>query len=167
MAFLGAPPLSGQVLGLWPDCCRDINVILAGHPYYHAWKGKKQYTLPDPCAIDGSSIHPWTAASPTKTKKASLAESPKHRKSPHHQRFSKKKRSWRLYQERISHMVGMIGFEPMVFCSQSRRDNQTSLHPEARTLSAFWARIQVFSFPKGENYSFLPHLMMETSPYFC
>ena len=32
-------------------------------------------------------------------------------------------------------MVGMIGFEPMVFCSQSRRDNQASLHPEA---SIFW-----------------------------
>ena len=52
MAFLGAPPLSGQVLGLWPDCCRDINVLLAGHPYYHACKGQKQYTLPDPCAIE-------------------------------------------------------------------------------------------------------------------
>lgn len=24
----------------------------------------------------------------------------------------------------------MIGFEPMVFCSQSRRDNQASLHPD-------------------------------------
>lgn len=30
----------------------------------------------------------------------------------------------------FSMMVGMIGFEPMVFCSQSRRDNQASLHPD-------------------------------------
>ena len=43
MAFLGAPPLSGQVLGLWPDCCRDINVLLAGHPYYHVCERKKQW----------------------------------------------------------------------------------------------------------------------------
>lgn len=53
MAFLGAPPLGGQVLGLWPDCCRDINVLLAGHPYYHACKGQKQYTMPELCAIEG------------------------------------------------------------------------------------------------------------------
>lgn len=30
-----------------------------------------------------------------------------------------------------SNVVGMIGFEPMVFCSQSRRDSQATLHPEA------------------------------------
>lgn len=44
MAFLGAPPLSGHVLGLWPDYCRGINVLLAGHPDYHVCKGQKQYT---------------------------------------------------------------------------------------------------------------------------
>ena len=27
-------------------------------------------------------------------------------------------------------MVGMTGFEPVLFCSQSRRDNQATLHPE-------------------------------------
>ena len=28
------------------------------------------------------------------------------------------------------HMVGMAGFEPAVFCSQSRRGNQAALHPD-------------------------------------
>lgn len=27
MAFLGVPPLRGQVLGLWPDRNKDINVL--------------------------------------------------------------------------------------------------------------------------------------------
>ena len=35
-----------------------------------------------------------------------------------------------LYQTNASIMVGMIGFEPMIFCSQSRRDNQATLHPD-------------------------------------
>ena len=34
------------------------------------------------------------------------------------------------YQTANSAMVGMIGFEPMIFCSQSRRGNQAALHPE-------------------------------------
>ena len=42
MAFLGAPPLSGQVLGLWPDCCKDIYVLLVGHPYYRPSENKKK-----------------------------------------------------------------------------------------------------------------------------
>lgn len=51
--------------------------------------------------------------------------------------FSRKKFLIALYQERISYLVGMIGFEPMVFCSQSRRDNQASLHPEANIFCVF------------------------------
>ncbi len=27
-------------------------------------------------------------------------------------------------------LVGMTGFEPVIFCSQSRRGNQAALHPE-------------------------------------
>ena len=30
----------------------------------------------------------------------------------------------------FGYLVGMAGFEPAIFCSQSRRDNQASLHPE-------------------------------------
>ena len=48
----------------------------------------------------------------------------------------KEKMSLLLYQGHISRLVGMIGFEPMVFCSQSRRDNQASLHPEAQLFSS-------------------------------
>ena len=60
MAFLGAPPLSGQVLGLWPDCCRDINVLLAGHPYYYHTKGKSNI----PCMIRARLMVPRSIPGP-------------------------------------------------------------------------------------------------------
>lgn len=48
----------------------------------------------------------------------------------------KQKRPDAKHQVHSCYVVGMIGFEPMVFCSQSRRDNQASLHPEALLFSA-------------------------------
>ena len=38
------------------------------------------------------------------------------------------KRLDNVYQTYSLQMVGMTGFEPVVFCSQSRRDNQATLH---------------------------------------
>ena len=39
------------------------------------------------------------------------------------------------YQVCSYRLVGIIGFEPMIFCSQSRRGNQAALYPEAHI---FW-----------------------------
>jgi hypothetical protein len=36
-----------------------------------------------------------------------------------------------------THFVGVAGFEPATSCSQSRRDNRATLHPEKRDLSVF------------------------------
>ena len=54
--------------------------------------------------------------------------------------FPKKNPRHDMYQGYPNHLVGMIGFEPMVFCSQSRRDNQASLHPEAHIFSSSLSR---------------------------
>ena len=35
----------------------------------------------------------------------------------------------------ISRLVGVAGFEPATSCSQSRRDNRATLHPEILSIS--------------------------------
>ena len=50
-----------------------------------------------------------------------------------HQRennYAKKKNFDTNASKSTIHLVGMAGFEPAVFCSQSRRGNQAALHPE-------------------------------------
>ena len=44
------------------------------------------------------------------------------------------KKSWKIY------LVGVAGFEPATSCSQSRRDDRATLHPEK-----YWANIRLIT----------------------
>ena len=53
------------------------------------------------------------------------------------------RRYWVCVLAFVREVVGVVGFEPTVSCSQSTCDNQASLHPDARRSVAYPARLNV------------------------